>query len=71
MILIIIINVKTMFIIKEYESERQTHPTPYVPRGKYEGWGEKRRGSVRTDESRKWDDRLRREVEGNGDRGFR
>ena len=35
-----------------------------VWRRKYEGRGEKRCRSVRTDEVRKWDERPRREVEG-------
>jgi hypothetical protein len=36
-----------------------------VWRRKYEGRGEKRCRSVRTDEVRKWDERPRREAEGN------
>ena len=37
-------------------------PLRQARRKKYEGRGEKRRGLTRTDEVRKWDERLRREV---------
>ena len=64
------VTLKGMRTIKAYETQRWTPSMCRLGRTrrkKYERRGEKWCGVARTDEARKWDERPRGEVEGNGD----